>query len=191
MSKAKPPSQEPQYQAGKKNNHTSVTQQSRYKISEQELIQKAELLSDKFKDKYDLEKTAVLVQLDTYDSLLVNFKNVVDLYEWYVTENEDLENKLKEETNDILTNERKTYYEDQQNDVLNYYYYYFLFTIYVVIVICFGVLSLFYPSTFDSNVRIVILLVFVVLPFISSWLLGKLIQLVYLLFNMLPKNVYK
>lgn len=191
MNKAKSTLEEPQYQAGKKNNYTYVTRQRGYKISEKELIKEAKLLTDEFKNNYDLEKTTILAQLDTYDSLLVNFKNVVDLYKWYEKENKELENQLKEDTNDILTNERKTYYEDQQNDLLNYYYYYFLFTIYIIIVICFGVFSLIYPSDFNLTIRVGILLVFVLLPFISSWLLGKIIQLIYLLFNMLPKNVYK
>jgi hypothetical protein len=109
----------------------------------------------------------------------------------YKKENYELSKQLKEETHDVLTNERKTYYEDQQNDVLNFYYYYFLFTIYVIIVICFGVFSLIYPSLYNWKIRCFIFLLFAVLPFISTWLLGKIIQILYWLFNLLPKNVYK
>jgi hypothetical protein len=196
MNKANSTLEEPQYQAEKKNNYTYVSRQSGDNISKKELIEKAEVLLYEFKHTYDLEKTTVLDELDTYDSRLNNsrlnnLKNVVDLYEWYAKENKDLENQLKEGTNDILTNERKTYYEEQQNDVLNFYYYYFLFTIYVIIVICFGALSLIYPSDFNWKIRVVIFLVLAVLPFISTWLLGKTVQIIYLLFNMLPKNVYK
>jgi hypothetical protein len=183
---------EPQYQLAKQNYYTYVSGQNRYsQIIEKELTEKADIFINKFKDNYNLEKTKILTQLDTYDGLLINFKNVVDLYEWYIKENAELEKQLKEETNDVLTNERKTYYEDQQNDVLNFYYYYFLFTIYVIIVICFGIFSLIYPSTFNWRTRAFIFLVFAVLPFISTWLLGKIIQIIYWLFSLLPKNVYK
>jgi hypothetical protein len=182
----------PQYQLAKQNYYTYVSGESGYnQIIEKELEKKADSLINKFKDDYNLEKTKILTQLGTYDGLLINFQNIVDLNEWYKKENAKLEKSLKEETHDVLTNERKTYYEDQQNDVLNFYYYYFLFTIYVIIVICFGIFSLIYPSTFSWKIRAFIFLVFAVLPFISTWLLGKIIQVIYWLFSLLPKNVYK
>lgn len=183
---------EPQYQIAKKNYYTYVSGATAYnQILEKELNEKADIFTKKFKSNYDLEKGKVLSQLDTYDGLLINFKNVVDLHEKYKKENEDLSKQLKEETNDVLTNERKTYYEDQQNDVLNMYYYYFLLVFYIIIVICFGVFSLIYPSTYSWKVRSFIFLLFVVTPLISTWLLGKVIQIIYWLFSLLPKNVYK
>jgi hypothetical protein len=190
MNQANSTLEEPQYQAEKNNNHTYVSEQSGYKMTEEQLISNADQLSYEFNGTYDLEKSRVFNKLLRYDSLLNNFKNVVDLYEWHAKENYELANQLKEETTDIITNERKTYYEDQQNDLLNNYYYYFLFIIYVVLVMCFGGLSLIYPSGYNWKTRTFIFLVFVVLPFISTWLLGKIIQISYLLFNMLPKNVY-
>lgn len=183
---------EPQYQLAKKNYYTYVSGQNGYNnMIEQELNEKADLFIQKFKNDYDLEKTKILTQLETYDGLLVNYKNIVELYEKYKKENIDLSKQLKEETNDVLTNERKTYYEDQQNDALNYYYYYFLFTIYYIIVICFGIFSLMYPSSFNWKIRAFIFLAFVMMPLISTWLLGKIIQIIYWLFGLLPKNVYK
>jgi hypothetical protein len=183
---------EPEYQIAKRNYYTYVSGENGYnEILEKELNEKADLFTQNFKENYDLEKNKMLTQLDTQNGLLINYRNIVDLYEQYKKENIELTEQLKEETNDVLTNERKTYYEDQQNDVLNFYYYYFLFTIYVIIVICFGVFSLMYPSSFSWKIRSFILLAFVVLPFISTWLLGKTIQVIYWLFSLLPKNVYK
>ena len=99
--------------------------------------------------------------------------------------------ELKNETNDVLTNERKTYYEDQENGYLNVYYYYFLFVIYCIIFICFCIFSIIYPSSINWKIRLFLGLIFVILPFISTWILGKTIQLLYWLFDLLPKNVYK
>jgi hypothetical protein len=182
---------DPQYQAGNTNNYSNVSSESEYNISEEELTKKSRVVINRLIRKYNLGKNYIFSNLNKYDATLVNYKNIVDLYEWHVKENEELKNQLKKGKNDILTNERKTYYEDQQNEILNYYYYYFLFTVYFIIVICFGILSLIYPSAFAWKIRVSMLLVFIVLPFISTWLLGKIIQLSYLLFNMLPKNVYK
>jgi hypothetical protein len=183
---------EPQYQVAKQNYYTYVSGQSGYnELIEQELTEQADLFTQEFQNNYDFEKNKIQTQLETYDGLLINFNNVVDLYEKYKTENATLSKQYKDETNDVLTNDRKTYYEEQQNNGLNVYYYYFLLTFYIILVLCFGIFSLLYPSPFNWKIRIFIFLVFIVLPFFSTWILGKIIQVIYWIFNLLPKNVYK
>lgn len=183
---------EPKYQLAKQKYYTYAYGQSGYdEIIEKELNEKADLFIGEFKENYETEKNKIITQLETYDGLLINFKNIVDLYEQYKSDNIKLFKEFKEGTNDILTNERKTYYEEQENDVLNVYYYYFLLLIYSLIVISFCVFSLIYPSSFNWKIRFFIALIFVILPFISTWLLGMVIKFLYWLFNLLPKNVYK
>jgi len=135
------------------------------------------------------------LQLEAFEYFLINEANAQlindKLFGILVLENDELTKQLKEETNDVLTNERKTYYEDQENDYLNLYYYYFLLVIYCIIVICFCFFSLIYPSTTNWKARVFLGLIFIVLPFISTWLLGMIIKLIYWLFSLLPKNVYK
>ena len=46
----------------------------------------------------------------------------------------NLEKKFKEQSNDVLTNNRKTYYEDQNITSLNSIYYYILLIIYIHII---------------------------------------------------------
>ena len=158
---------------------------------ENELAKKADLFVTKFKENYNSEKSKITTQFETYNGLLVNFKNVFDLHEKYRTENTELFKQLKEGTNDVLTNERKTYYEDEQNNSLNLYYYYFLIILYYIIAICFCIFSLIYPSNYDWKIRAFMALFFIILPFISTWILGKIVQIVYWLIDLLPKNVYK
>jgi hypothetical protein len=182
----------PQYELAKQKYYTYVDGQSGYnEMIENELNKKADLFGEKFKENYRLEKEKIESQLQTYDGILINFRNIVELHQKYKKENVKLFKQLKNETNDILTNERKTYYEDQQNDYLDIYYYYFLFVIYCIVVICYIFFSLIYPSSFDWKIRFFIGLIFVILPFISTWLLGMIIDLMYWLFGLLPKNVYK
>jgi hypothetical protein len=66
-----------------------------------------------------------------------------------------------------------------------------LFVIYGVCVFCYAIFSFIYPSKIDWKIRFAIFIALNLLPFISTWILGLLIYIVYSLFNLLPKNVYK
>lgn len=183
---------EPQYQIAKQNYYTYVSGQTGYNdMIETELTEKANLIADKFKANFTSDINKTNVQLDSYNSLLVNYRNVVDLFKQYLTENNKLRKQLKDETNDVLTNERKTFYEDQQIDSLNGWYHYIILVIYIISVICFVIFSLIYPTQTSLLKRFIILIFFIVLPFISSWLLGHIIYIIYWIFGLLPKNVYK
>jgi hypothetical protein len=158
---------------------------------EQELTQKADLAVNTRTKKINDSIQIITSQIETYNGLLINLKNVIELERTYRIENNQLFKQLKDNTHDVLTNDRKTYYEDQQNDILNTYYYNILWIIYVIVVICIIVFSLIYPSQNSWKVKIWLVAVFIFLPFISTWMLGKIIYIVYWVFNLLPKNVYK
>ena len=160
-------------------------------LIESELTKKAELITKFYEDNFNDEANNVLSSIKTYDGLLMNVKNVVDLFLKYKKENVELTKKIKEETNDILTNERKTYYQDQGIDNLKFYYFYFLVTIYVICVLAFGIFNFIYPSQMSFIKRMVIFILFIILPFLSTWILGKLIWIVYSIYGLLPKNLHK
>lgn len=183
---------EPQYQIAKQNYYTSVSGESGYNnMLEEELNEKADLIVNNFKAIFSSEINKTNLQLDSYNSLLVNYKNVAELSEQYSTENDKLKTQLKDDSNDVLTNERKTFYEDQQIDSLNGWYRHIIFVIYIISVFCFIIFSLIYPSQFSLIVRLLMVVGFIILPFISSWLLGHLIYIIYWIFDLFPKNVYK
>ena len=160
-------------------------------LKQKEFEKEAQDLASNFIQEF--EKNAVIFnsQLDTYDALFLNYKNVYDLFFKYKEENTELFKELKYETNDTLTNDRKTFYQDQQIDGLKFYYFYFLLIIYIICVICFGIFSLIYPSPTSFKIKIIIFIGLIVLPFFSSWILGIIIYLLYKIYNLLPKNVYK
>jgi hypothetical protein len=133
----------------------------------------------------------IKTQLETNQGILLNFKNIVDLYLKYKKDNAELFKQMKQTTNDILTNDRKTYYQDQQVDVLKFYYYYFILTIYIISVFCFGVFSLIYQSQTSWKIRLATFFGLILLPFVSTWILGLLVYIIYTIYNLLPKNVYK
>ena len=156
-----------------------------------QLGEKAQMVADTYKKNFDEETNKIKSQIGSYTGLLVNFKNVVELYAQYKKENIELFKELKDETNDILTNERKTYYEDQNIDRLKFFYFYFLLTVYVIFVLCFAAFCLVYPSSTSWKIKLALLLGFILLPFLSTWILGKIIYYAYEVYEFIPKNVYK
>jgi hypothetical protein len=160
-------------------------------LIDSELLQQAEQLTSYFQTNFTNESQNINFNINTYSGLLINLKNIFDLYLKYKQENIDLFKQLKEETNDLLTNDRKTYYQDQGIDNLKFYYHYFLLFIYVIVVLIYVVYNFMYPSQLSILVRIIILVVMVLLPFISTFILGKIIGFIYQIYNWLPKNAHK
>jgi hypothetical protein len=155
-----------------------------------ELSNQAQIIVNKFKDDLNTETSKIRSQIDTYNNLLINYDNVNDLYTNYKKDNEDLFKKLRTKSNEVLTNERKTYYEDQNIDNLKGYYYYILLVLYYVFVVSFGIFSLMYNSQFGFLQKFGVLLFFAVLPYFSTWILGFIIYIIHAIYNIIPKNVY-
>jgi hypothetical protein len=181
-----------QVQVSEKNYITFTEGQPAYnELLDERFTEQANKISEKFQEKFDEESQVVYTQIDTYNGLLINFKNVVDLFLKYKEENKELFKELKQESNDVLTNERKTYYEDQQIDTLKFYYFYFLFFIYGIVVLCFVIFSLIYPSQMSFIKKLAIFIGLNLLPFISTYILGFIISIFYKIYNVIPKNMYK
>jgi hypothetical protein len=159
-------------------------------LLDSQLQEKAQEISDKFTEYFDNDSKEVTTQIDTYQGLLLNFKNVAELYLKYKTENVQLIKDLKDQTSDVLTNERKTYYEDQKIYGLKSFYYYILLGIYIICLIGFIIFSLMYPSQSSLIKKMFTIIGFILLPFFSTWILEKFIYLIYTLYELLPKNVY-
>ena len=180
-----------QVQVAEKNYVTFTQGPSGYNdLLDKQLQEQAQEVSDKFTEYFNSDSEQIKTQIDTYEGLLLNFKNVAELYLKYKQENVELIKDLKDETNDVLTNERKTYYEDQKIDGLKGYYYYILLGIYIICLIGFIIFSIKYPSQTSFRVKLVSIVGFILLPFLSTWILGTFINLIYKLYDMLPKNVY-
>ena len=159
-------------------------------LLDNQLQEKAQEITDTFTEYFVSDSKEITTQIDTYEGLLINFKNVAELYLNYKKENVQLIKDLKNETNDVLTNERKTYYEDQKIDGLKGFYYYILLGIYIICLIGFIIFSLMYPSQTSFMRKLASIIGFILLPFLSTWILDKIIYLIYAVYDMLPKNVY-
>jgi hypothetical protein len=132
----------------------------------------------------------IKLQIDSYNGLTLNFKNVVELYLKYKEENKILTEKVKDNSSDVLTNDRKTYYENQGVDTLKSVYNYILLLIYIIFVIGYIFTAAFYQSQINWKIRLLILILLLLLPFIAPWILGLTINLIYKIYELLPKNIH-
>lgn len=182
---------EPEYQNAVKNYVVYTAGENSYdEMMKQQYTELADTVAAKMQG--DLNDTIgkIIPQIHTYEGLMVNFRNVVDLFEQYKVENMALERRLKEDTNDIITNERKTFYEDQEIDVLDTSYYYFFIFIYLVIVVSFIAMYVMRNIRTLSPIYVCWLLFFIFLPWITQWGLKLGLFVLYRLASLFPKNVY-
>ena len=156
---------------------------------EQQLEMKAEESAKTYSSKFNEEVDKVQSEIKSYETLLQNYANVVDLRNKYAKETIYLRNKLKTKSHEVITNDRKTYYEDQENDNLQYYFY-LLSAFYILLLILYVILSFMYTSPFSWMIRIAIFLFLVLYYFIGTFLFGKLVAVVSKLVGFLPQNVY-
>ena len=127
---------------------------------------------------------------NTYSGLLLNFAHVVELYTKLLKENVLLELEVKNKTSDVLTNDRKTYYEDQSIESLHFYYI-VLMIIYIIFLLGFVVSIFMFPSTSSKSSLIAILVFFIIYPFICMRLFKFFIEIYNKITGVLPSNVYK
>jgi uncharacterized protein involved in tolerance to divalent cations len=160
---------------------------SEYK--ENELKKKAEIIVKTFKSNFNESIEKIKESYDTYVGLLLNFSHVVELYKKLVKENKMLELEVKNKTSDALTNDRKTYYEDQSIDTLKFYHRIIL-VIYIICLIVFAVSIFVFPSASSKASLIGILVFFIIYPFICI----RLFNFSYYIRDIIgvfPSDVYK
>ena len=158
-------------------------------ILDERLNDKAEQINSSYLYNFDKDGKKITTDINSYNVLLMNYKNVLDLYEKYKNENNELKKKIQEEGNDSLTNERKTYYEEQGYTTLHTFYY-VLSVIYIIILITFFVSIFMFPSDMRMLSKFGILAGLIVLYYISPYLLSFIVSVLYFIYNRLPKNVH-
>ena len=150
---------------------------------------KAEKISEMFLEKFKDDVKNVISSVETYHSLFINHTNVLDLYKKYKKENMILEKNVKNDSSDILTNERKTFYEEQGVDTLNLYYY-IMAIVYIITLVGFVIAIFVAPSTFSTTSKCGILVGLIILPFISSRIVTLIVSITHKIYNTMPKNVH-
>ena len=155
----------------------------------QELRAKAEIISSTYNDQYENNMKQMGVLLNTQDGLTKSL-GVMNMHNTNVvnsTNYGDTEIELTQD--DIIMNDRKTYYENQNYNTLLDWYMFFSW-IYWLLGITF-IISIFIVKN-DLTIKTKILYtVNIVLYFLlMKYIIIYLLKLLVYLYNLLPKNVY-
>ena len=156
---------------------------------ETELQQKADTISTLLSENFNSEVSDANVMNVYLNTALINSKYTTELLENYLEKNKQLKLQLKERYGDILTNDRKTYYETDALNTLTFWYKLFWY-IYYVLVLILILAFIFSTNDFSRTTKIIIgaLVIFYTyyIDYIVRWVYG----LWKLLISRLPKNVY-
>ena len=135
-------------------------------------------IAETFNQSFQEELTNVNTNIKTYESLLTNYTNVLELYQMITKENLLLKKDIAITSGDIITNNRKSIYENQIIDNLHYWYGWIRF-FYIIIIISF-VIGLFLLS-WETPRRnyVIVLIILCIYPFIIYYLVSLEKKLFY------------
>lgn len=149
--------------------------------------QQTEVISSNFQEEINIAKTMNAY----YNSDIINSDNTAELYDEYLNKIQKIEEKIKQSHGDILTNDRKTYYENEALDSLHNWYA-FLWYIYYLVVIIFILMAFLVPNQFNTIKKIIIILFILYFPYMTFPLFHYIKNSIIKTYNILfPKNVYK
>lgn len=126
---------------------------------------------------------------DTLNSLSINYANELDLYDNYVIKNGLVKRRIDNHGSDIITKDRKTYYEQDNYDYLVWWYRVWFF-IYALLWVVFAVGIFLANSTFPLKTKILLLTLLLAYPFVIDSIAFFFIKLFVKMASYIPKNAY-
>jgi len=126
---------------------------------------------------------------DTLGSLTKNYFHVLELYETYVEENAILGERIRSYGADLVTNDRKTFYEVQNYDILSSWFKIWRW-IYFILLIVFTLGIFLTKSSYSYFAKISLLILFIIYPYTINYVVLYLLQMFVNIQSLLPKNVY-
>ena len=180
-----------QLEDARKNYYVYTKGDSAYnQMLEDDLTKKADRIGDVISSRFNEEVKKATILNTYYNSDLVNSKNTFELYNRYLKENKNAETIIQDSHGDVLTNDRKTYYETQEYDSLDWWYNFFIGA-YYIFVISFAVGLILFPNKLSLLRKIGLLILFVIYPFIIDYIVTFLMKIINNITKLLPKNVYR
>jgi ABC-type multidrug transport system fused ATPase/permease subunit len=180
-----------QLQEARKNYFISSKGEAVYEEMQEEILEKRiSVLKEELETRNIEEVRQLKIDIDIYANLYTNYRNMVDLYVKYVTENAKYKKELTEKESEITTNDRKTYYENQGIETLQFIYSYFFLFIYGIFLVIYIFLAIFYIRNGSLLKRVALFVSFLFLPSLSVYIISSIMWIFHLLYSFLPKNVY-
>jgi hypothetical protein len=156
---------------------------------EKELNEKAEQITTMLTDNFRDELTSATTMNQYLNSALISSSYSENLLDDLLKKNEELRLKLRNNQGDILTNNRKTYYQEEAIERLKLWHKFWWY-IYYALVIVFSLCWFLVPTDISKFKRFLISLLLVFYPFYIDFILRTIYGFFYRIYRNLPKNVY-
>jgi len=174
----------------KKNYYVFTEGQPYYdNMLEEELKKKAKTLIQILFENFHEEIVNANMMNAYYKTEEINSSYTKELYAHYLEKNKLILKTIKEHHGDILTNDRKTYYETEALETLKNWYNFFWFFYYFIIIplFTFAVIA---KTSHHFLVRLVFCLIALGLPYIIDPFLRVIYGFLKSIWETIPKNVY-
>lgn len=158
-------------------------------VSATDLQTKANSITQNYQQAFSNNLGSAQILSNIYSTRAENTQASQEFYQSYLYENAKLENILKENSSNSLTNNRKSYYEDQGIDTLKWWNALF-FGLYTLLIIAYILFFFISSSSFGFISKIFILICLIAYIFITPRILKFLISLYQRLVSVLPRNAY-
>jgi hypothetical protein len=158
-------------------------------MKEEELQAKAQKIGELLTENFNNEVSSALTMNTYLNTALTNSQYTEDLLNMYLDKNQELKLNLRNSHGDILTNDRKTYYETEALNTLNLWYrlFWYIYYLLVLMLIIAFVLS---PSELTIIKKVIIGVLFIFDPYYIDYIVKFIVGLWTSIVSRLPKNVY-
>ena len=174
----------------KKNYYVYTQGESSYdNMLETDLKKKAEEIGELIGVSFNDEVASAETMNKYYNTALINSNYTKDLLNEYDKKNKELKIQLKDRRGDILTNDRKTYYENDALDTLNLWYRFWWYVYYILVLVF--LISIFLVNSQMTNGKKLILTVLLIFyPYYIELIVNWIYEFFSNIYKNLPKNVY-
>ena len=158
-------------------------------MQQDELVNKANQIAALLTESFNEEVSNAKTMNAYYNTALINSNYTTQLYEEIKKQNVEMEKELRNSQGDILTNDRKTYYETDALERLKSWYSFWWYLYYILIMVIFLSLLL-VPSKFSFISKSIIFILLIFYPYYINYIMLLVKKLFTNVSNSIPKNVY-
>jgi hypothetical protein len=156
---------------------------------ESELKEKSEIIGELIGISFNDELTSAETMNKYYSTAVINSNYTKDLLIEYDKKNKELKLQLRDRRGDILTNDRKTYYENDALDRLKLWHRFWWY-IYYLLVLVFLISIFLVKSQMTILKKIVITALLIFYPYYIEFIVNCIYEFFSNIYKNLPKNVY-
>ena len=174
----------------KKNYYIYTEGRSHYNdMLEEELKLKAETISALLGENFNGEISGALTMNSYLNTALINSSYTQELLKSYTDKNQEMKLLLRNRYGDILTNDRKTYYETDAVTTLQMWYklWWIIYYLLVLVLVLAFILT---PSNLSFRPKIIICILVGGYPYYIEYIVGWFHGLFMSISKQIPKNVY-